>query len=80
MSEDRGGPVEREAGAAESEASGRAGAKSGGAWDAYRAAGVDIDAGEKAVEMMRASVAATRRPEVIGGWAASLRRCACRQG
>jgi phosphoribosylformylglycinamidine cyclo-ligase len=28
---------------------------------------VDIDAGEKAVELMRASVAATRRPEVIGG-------------
>ncbi len=67
MSEGGGGPVEREAGAAESEASGRAGAKAGGAWDAYRAAGVDIDAGEKAVEMMRASVAATRRPEVIGG-------------
>jgi phosphoribosylformylglycinamidine cyclo-ligase len=43
------------------------GAKSGGAWDAYRSAGVDVDAGEKAVEMMRASVAATRRPEVVGG-------------
>jgi phosphoribosylformylglycinamidine cyclo-ligase len=43
------------------------GAKTGGAWDSYRAAGVDIDAGEKAVELMRASVAATRRPEVIGG-------------
>jgi len=43
------------------------GTKTGGAWDAYRAAGVDIDAGEKAVELMRASVAATRRPEVIGG-------------
>ena len=43
------------------------GIKTGGAWDAYRAAGVDIDAGEKAVELMRASVAATRRPEVIGG-------------
>ena len=43
------------------------GAKSGGAWEAYRRAGVDIDAGEKAVELMRASVAATRRPEVIGG-------------
>jgi phosphoribosylformylglycinamidine cyclo-ligase len=41
--------------------------KSGGAWDAYRGAGVDIGAGEKAVELMRASVAATRRPEVIGG-------------
>jgi phosphoribosylformylglycinamidine cyclo-ligase len=43
------------------------GAKSGGAWDAYRGAGVDIDAGERAVELMRASVNATRRPEVIGG-------------
>jgi phosphoribosylformylglycinamidine cyclo-ligase len=43
------------------------GAKSGGAWDAYRRAGVDIDAGERAVELMRGSVAATRRPEVIGG-------------
>ena len=42
------------------------GGKSGGAWDAYRAAGVDIDAGEKAVELMRAAVDATRRPEVIG--------------
>jgi phosphoribosylformylglycinamidine cyclo-ligase len=28
---------------------------------------VDIDAGERAVELMRGSVAATRRPEVIGG-------------
>ncbi len=43
------------------------GAKRGGAWDAYRRAGVDIDAGERAVELMRASVAATTRPEVIGG-------------
>jgi phosphoribosylformylglycinamidine cyclo-ligase len=43
------------------------GAKSGGAWGAYRGAGVDIDAGERAVELMRASVDATRRPEVIGG-------------
>jgi phosphoribosylformylglycinamidine cyclo-ligase len=43
------------------------GAKSGGAWGAYRVAGVDIDAGERAVELMRASVDATRRPEVIGG-------------
>jgi phosphoribosylformylglycinamidine cyclo-ligase len=42
-------------------------AKSGGAWDAYRDAGVDIDAGEQAVELMRAAVDATRRPEVIGG-------------
>ena len=43
------------------------GAKQGGAWEAYRSSGVDIDAGERAVELMRASVAATRRPEVIGG-------------
>jgi len=48
-------------------AAGSAGAKTGGAWDAYRVAGVDIEAGEKAVELMRASVAATRRPEVLGG-------------
>ena len=43
------------------------GAKRGGAWEAYRRAGVDIDAGERAVELMRGAVAATRRPEVIGG-------------
>jgi phosphoribosylformylglycinamidine cyclo-ligase len=58
------------AGAAGSARSGCArsrGAKSGGAWAAYSAAGVDIDAGERAVELMRASVDATRRPEVIGG-------------
>ena len=33
---------------------------------AYAAAGVDIEAGERAVELMKASVAATRRPEVLG--------------
>ena len=43
------------------------GSKSGGAWDAYRDAGVDIDAGERAVELMRSAVEATRRPEVVGG-------------
>jgi phosphoribosylformylglycinamidine cyclo-ligase len=43
------------------------GAKSGGAWEAYRASGVDIDAGERAVELMRDAVEATRRPEVLGG-------------
>jgi phosphoribosylformylglycinamidine cyclo-ligase len=43
------------------------GAKTGGAWAAYRDSGVDIDAGERAVELMRAAVEATRRPEVIGG-------------
>jgi phosphoribosylformylglycinamidine cyclo-ligase len=34
---------------------------------AYRAAGVDVAAGERAVDLMRASVESTRRPEVIGG-------------
>jgi phosphoribosylformylglycinamidine cyclo-ligase len=34
---------------------------------AYAQAGVDVAAGERAVELMRASVASTRRPEVIGG-------------
>lgn len=33
----------------------------------YAAAGVDIDAGERAVHLMRSSVASTARPEVIGG-------------
>ena len=34
---------------------------------AYAAAGVDVDAGEEAVELMRAAVERTRRPEVLGG-------------
>ncbi len=33
----------------------------------YAAAGVDIEAGDKAVELMRASIAAASRPEVMGG-------------
>ncbi|RFU23189.1 phosphoribosylformylglycinamidine cyclo-ligase [Geodermatophilus marinus] len=33
----------------------------------YAASGVDIDAGERAVELMRAAVARTNRPEVVGG-------------
>jgi phosphoribosylformylglycinamidine cyclo-ligase len=33
----------------------------------YADAGVDIDAGERAVELMKAAVARTRRPEVVGG-------------
>lgn len=33
----------------------------------YAAAGVSIDAGERAVELMKASVARASRPEVIGG-------------
>ncbi len=34
---------------------------------AYAAAGVDVEAGERAVELMRAAVQSTFRPEVIGG-------------
>ena len=34
---------------------------------AYVAAGVAVDAGEQAVDLMRAAVESTRRPEVIGG-------------
>jgi phosphoribosylformylglycinamidine cyclo-ligase len=34
---------------------------------AYAAAGVDIEAGDRAVELMKGWVAKTRRPEVIGG-------------
>ncbi len=34
---------------------------------AYVAAGVDVGAGERAVDLMRAHVASTRRPEVVGG-------------
>ena len=33
----------------------------------YRDAGVDIAAGERAVDLMRASIARTSGPEVIGG-------------
>ncbi len=38
-----------------------------GTTSAYAAAGVDIEAGDRAVELMKAHVAATRRPEVLGG-------------
>lgn len=34
---------------------------------AYAAAGVDIEAGDRAVELMKASVAKAQRPEVLGG-------------
>jgi len=34
---------------------------------AYRAAGVDVTAGERAVELLRAAVESTRRTEVVGG-------------
>ena len=33
----------------------------------YAGAGVDIEAGERAVDLMRAAVARTARPEVVGG-------------
>ena len=39
----------------------------GTARSAYAAAGVDIEAGDRAVELMRTWVAKTRRPEVLGG-------------
>jgi len=45
----------------------RAGAKGAAGRDAYRAAGVDVAAGENAVDLMRAHVESTRRPEVVGG-------------
>ena len=35
--------------------------------NAYRRAGVDVDAGDRAVELMREHVDSTRRPEVVGG-------------
>ena len=43
------------------------GAKAAAPRDAYRDAGVDVDAGERAVALMRGAVASTRRPEVVGG-------------
>ncbi|MDO5500370.1 MAG: phosphoribosylformylglycinamidine cyclo-ligase [Propionibacteriaceae bacterium] len=38
-----------------------------GSGSAYARAGVDIEAGDRAVELMKASVAKTHRPEVLGG-------------
>ena len=35
--------------------------------DAYAQAGVDVEAGDRAVALMRAAVESTRRPEVVGG-------------
>jgi len=35
--------------------------------DLYADAGVDVAAGERAVDLMRASIATTARPELIGG-------------
>lgn len=42
------------------------GAKGQATRAAYRAAGVDVGAGERAVDLMRAHVESTRRPEVVG--------------
>ena len=44
----------------------------------YKDAGVDIDAGDRAVELMKASIAKASRPEVmgsIGGFAGFGIRC-----
>jgi len=43
------------------------GREGGGARDAYARSGVDIAAGDRAVELMRSAVDSTRRPEVLGG-------------
>ena len=45
----------------------RPGAKGDARRDAYRAAGVDVAAGDRAVELMREHVESTRRPEFVGG-------------
>jgi len=47
-------------------APGPGGAKGAAPREAYRAAGVDVEAGERAVALMRDAVASTRRPEVVG--------------
>jgi phosphoribosylformylglycinamidine cyclo-ligase len=39
----------------------------GYAGPSYAGAGVDIEAGHRAVDLMRAAVARTARPEVVGG-------------
>ncbi|MFM2437685.1 MAG: hypothetical protein RLZ55_496 [Actinomycetota bacterium] len=36
--------------------------------DAYAAAGVDVEAGERAVDLMRGAIARAQRPEVVGGF------------
>src|SRR5690606_37717142 len=54
--------------ASESAASSSAASESAGHGDAsYAAAGVDTAAGDRAVELMKASVARTHGPEVLGG-------------
>jgi len=51
---------------AESGAAG--GPKGAGRREAYTRAGVDVEAGDRAVELMRAAVAATHGPAVLGGF------------
>ncbi len=46
---------------------GPSGAREAAPRHAYRAAGVDVEAGERAVTLMRDAVASTWRPEVVGG-------------
>ncbi|HEY6058394.1 MAG TPA: phosphoribosylformylglycinamidine cyclo-ligase [Candidatus Limnocylindrales bacterium] len=41
--------------------------RGGGRRQAYAAAGVDVAAADRAVELMRAAIETTRRPEVVGG-------------
>jgi phosphoribosylformylglycinamidine cyclo-ligase len=48
-------------------AGGAPGSKGAAARPAYTRAGVDVAAGERAVELIRASVESTRRPEILGG-------------
>ncbi len=43
------------------------GAKGAAGRDGYRSAGVDVAAGDRAVDLMRGHVESTRRPEVVGG-------------
>ncbi len=61
--------AERDAGTAGTPVApvGPSGAKEAAPREAYRVAGVDVDAGERAVALMRDAVASTRRPEVVGG-------------
>ena len=51
---------------APSDAADAAAAHSAGA--TYAAAGVDVEAGERAVELMRSAIARAQRPEVVGGF------------
>jgi phosphoribosylformylglycinamidine cyclo-ligase len=59
--------AERDGTAVPAVTAGPSGAKEAAPRDAYRAAGVDVEAGERAVALMREAVASTRRPEVVGG-------------